>query len=74
MSKPSVLVVVVATLIGLGVTGREAPDPRVQVVTTPEGLSEMRIPRNSDGHFYVQAMVNGQLVRFLSTRARPASL
>ena len=52
---------------GLAFTGGGGPpaEPQVQVVTSPDGTQQLRIPRSSDGHFYVHAMVNGQLVRFL---------
>lgn len=59
------LAIVFATIVGLAVTGKRAPEDRVRVVTTAQGTQEVRIPRSQDGHFYVHAMVNGQLVRFL---------
>jgi len=61
-----ILVVIFAAIIGLAVTGKRAPpEDRVRVVTTAQGTREVRIRRSEDGHFYVHAMVNGQLVRFL---------
>jgi aspartyl protease family protein len=54
-------------VIGLAVanSGNREPDIQTQVVARPGTWAETRIPRSRDGHFYVHAMVDGQLVRFL---------
>ena len=65
MSKGTTFLVAIGVAVGFAVTDRAPSDPQVQVVTSPDGTRQMRIPRSPDGHFYVHAMVNGQLVRFL---------
>ena len=66
MSKAGIFAIAFGVFAGLFFSGGGAPaDPEIQVVTTAEGVREIRIPRSGDGHYYAHAMVNGQLVRFL---------
>ena len=67
MSKLGMFSIAFGVAAGLAFTGGggATSDPQVQVVTSPNGTQQLRIPRSGDGHFYVHAMVNGQLVRFL---------
>ena len=67
MSKLGMFSIAFGVAAGLAFTGGggATTDPQVQVVTSPNGTQQLRIPRSGDGHFYVHAMVNGQLVRFL---------
>lgn len=43
----------------------DPPGPPVEVSRTANAPAEVRLRRQDNGHFYVHAMVNGQLVRFL---------
>ena len=65
MSKGTGILVAIGVAAGLAVTSQAPPEPQVQVVTSPDGSRQLQVPRSGDGHFYVHAMVNGQLVRFL---------
>lgn len=43
----------------------EPQGPAVQVTRAANAPAEVRLRRSERGHFYVHAMVNGQLVRFM---------
>ena len=59
-------------MIGLGLviglvypSGRSAPPPASAAATASVAPSETRLERSGSGHFYANADVNGQLVRFV---------
>jgi aspartyl protease family protein len=68
MSKGLIAFVIVGTVVGLMM-----PGGRSSRSTAPEATSttysavpvETRVRRSEAGHFYVHALVNGQLVRFV---------
>jgi aspartyl protease family protein len=65
MSKSLIFVVIIGGAIGLMLpSGRSAPAPQTDASGAPIPV-ETRVQRQRDGHFYVDATVNGQLVRFL---------
>ena len=57
----------VGGIVGLLIanSGSGEPEIQTQIAARPGNWAETRIPRSRDGHFYVHAMVDGQLVRFL---------
>jgi aspartyl protease family protein len=65
MSKSLIFVVIIGGAVGLmWPSGRSAPAPQTDASGAPVRV-ETRVPRQRDGHFYVDATVNGQLVRFM---------
>jgi aspartyl protease family protein len=42
-----------------------SPQPQAQVMLAKDAPTEVRLKQRGNGHFYVHAMVNGQLVEFL---------
>jgi aspartyl protease family protein len=66
MSKSLFFIIVAGATVGLALpSGRTASAPRPAAASGTPGAFETRIPRQRDGHFYVDATVNGRLVRFL---------
>ncbi len=65
MQKAALLAIAIGTAAGLmmpsGKSGSQAPAATVQ----DGSAKETRLKRKSDGHFYVNAEVNGELVHFL---------
>lgn len=73
MQKALLSVVAVGALIGVAMpTGGSGPaaDPPAETATDPEAqqsgwAAETRLERRGNGHFYVDAMVDGQIVDFM---------
>lgn len=67
MQKGVLFVIILGALFGFMVPSTRHGGPSADaVVRTSTGVpGESRIRRSDDGHFYVHAMVNRQLVRFL---------
>lgn len=67
MLKAVLTVLALGALLGLMVPTRHSAAPTgASASAARSGPSEpTRVQRSRDGHFYVHAMVNGQLVRFL---------
>jgi aspartyl protease family protein len=64
MQKLFGIVVVVGLAIGFAVPdGRQAPRAAARESSEPAG--ETHVERSTDGHFYVHANVDGELVRFM---------
>lgn len=67
MGRLLFFVIMIGAAIGMLVPTGEAPPP-IQAARSagrPPVPAETRVTRSGDGHFYVHATVNGQLVRFL---------
>ena len=68
MSKSLVAFVIFGTVVGLMVPGRHSSRsaaPEATSTTYSAVPVETRVRRMENGHFYVHALVNGQLVRFV---------
>lgn len=64
MRAALLLVIAVGALIGFLLPGSRAPAP-AEAATPADGYRETLLERRYDGHFYVDALVNGRTVRFL---------
>ena len=65
MIKPFITIVVVGIGIGLALPSGNRPVAASAGSAAPEERRETTLERESNGHFYALAKVNGQLVRFI---------
>jgi aspartyl protease family protein len=67
MSKSLVAFVIFGAVVGLMMPGRSSRSaaPEATSTTYSPVPVETRVQRSAGGHFYVHALVNGQLVRFV---------
>jgi aspartyl protease family protein len=65
MIKPFITIVVVGIGIGLALPSGKRPVAASAESSAPEERRETTLERESNGHFYALAKVNGQLVRFI---------
>ena len=68
MSKSLIAFVIFGTIVGLMMPGgrsSQSAAPEATSTTYSTVPVETRVHRSAQGHFYVHALVNGQLVRFV---------
>jgi len=67
MLKPFLVVVAIGTGIGLMMPASQAPadTPPLPAPRTGPPPAEVRLQRESNGHFFVHGEVNGQIARFV---------
>jgi aspartyl protease family protein len=66
MLKPLVFMMAIGAAIGMMLPGKPKPVPaRAAVASATPGSFETLIERSDNGHFYVDATINDQLVHFV---------
>ena len=66
MSKPLIAMALIGMVIGLAwPASKPAPAPAAVSKAESDGRTETVLEREDNGHFYVHAKINGELVRFI---------